>query len=55
MTLASLTRDAIMGTVHDEPGKSIKPDLTIDEATPEDYDALLLPGRGWQPRQAADG
>ena len=44
VTLASLDRDAIMGTVHDAPGKTIVPDLTIEEARAEDYDALLLPG-----------
>jgi protease I len=42
--LASLDREEIMGTVHDEPGKRIAPDLTIAEARHEDYDALLLPG-----------
>ena len=44
VTLASLDRAAIMGTVHDAPGKTIVPDLTIEEARAEDYDALLLPG-----------
>ena len=44
VTLASLDRDEIMATVHDDPGKTILPDLTIAEARAEDYDALLLPG-----------
>ena len=44
VTLASLDKDEIMGTVHDEPGRTITPDLTIDEARADDYDALLLPG-----------
>ena len=44
VTLASLDRDEIMATVHDDPGKLITPDLTIAEARAEDYDALLLPG-----------
>ena len=44
VTLASLDRDEIMATVHDDPGKRITPDLTIAEARAEDYDALLLPG-----------
>jgi protease I len=44
VTLASLSLDEIMGTVHDEPGKTIKPDLLIKDATAADYDALLLPG-----------
>lgn len=42
--LASLSLDEIMGTVHDEPGRTIKPDLLIRDATAADYDALLLPG-----------
>jgi len=44
VALASLDRDDIMATVHDEPGKTIAPDLTIAEASADDYDALLLPG-----------
>jgi protease I len=42
--LASLTRDPIQATVHDDPGKTIRPDLTVDEARAEDFDALILPG-----------
>lgn len=44
VVLASLTRDPIQATVHDDPGKTIRPDLTIDEANPDDFDALILPG-----------
>ena len=44
VSLASLDRDEIMATVHDDPGKTILPDLTIAAARAEDYDALLLPG-----------
>ncbi len=44
VTLASLDRNEIMATVHDAPGKTIVPDLTIAEADEADYDALLLPG-----------
>ncbi len=44
VTLASLTLDEIMATVHDEPGKTIKPDVTIAEVSAAEYDALLLPG-----------
>lgn len=44
VTLASLDTDEIMGTIHDEPGRTIAPDLTIDGASADDYDALLLPG-----------
>ena len=34
VVLASLRRDPIQATVHDDPGKTIRPDLTIDEANP---------------------
>lgn len=44
VTLASLDQEEIMATVHDDPGKRITPDLTIEEVREEDYDALLLPG-----------
>jgi protease I len=44
VALASLDRGEIMATVHDDPGRSIAPDLTIAEARAQDYDALLLPG-----------
>ncbi len=44
ISLASLDLVEIMGTVHDEPGRRIVPDLIIAEAIAEDYDALLLPG-----------
>ena len=44
VVLASLDTKEIMGTVHDEPGKKIAPDLTIGEVQGYSYDALLLPG-----------
>ena len=44
VALASLTRNPIQATIHDDPGKTIKPDLTIDEANADDFDALILPG-----------
>jgi protease I len=44
VVLASIKRDPIQATVHDDPGKTIRPDLTIDEANPDDFDALILPG-----------
>jgi len=42
--LASPTPAPIQATVHDDPGKTIRPDLPIAEAKAQDYDALLLPG-----------
>ncbi len=44
VTLASLAMEPILGTVHDEPGKTIAPDLLIGDVDPDDYHALLLPG-----------
>ena len=44
VVLASLKKDPIQATVHDDPGKTIRPDLTIDEVNPDDFDALSLPG-----------
>jgi protease I len=42
--LASPTLAPIQATMHDDPGKVIRPDLTIGEARVENFDALLLPG-----------
>ena len=44
VVLASLTLDPIQATVHDDPGRTIRPDLTIDDANADDFDALILPG-----------
>jgi protease I len=51
VSLASLTRDPIQATVHDDPGKTIRPDLTVDEAKAGDFDALILPGGVRNPDQ----
>jgi protease I len=51
VTLASLSLDEILGTVHDEPGRTIKPDILIKDATAAEYDALLLPGGVGNPDQ----
>lgn len=51
VVLASLTRDPIQATVHDDPGKTIRPDLTVDEAQADDFDALVLPGGVRNPDQ----
>ncbi|MEO7541899.1 MAG: type 1 glutamine amidotransferase domain-containing protein [Sphingomicrobium sp.] len=42
--LAAPSRSPIQATVHDDPGKTIRPDLIIDEVRVEDFDALILPG-----------
>lgn len=44
VSLASLAMDPILGTVHDEPGRTITPDLLIGDVDPDHYDALILPG-----------
>jgi protease I len=44
VVLASLKLDPIQATVHDDPGKTIRPDLTVDQASADDFDALILPG-----------
>jgi protease I len=42
--LASPELKPIQATIHDAPGKTISPDLTLEEARAEDFDALILPG-----------
>lgn len=42
--LASPDLKPIQATVHDDPGKTIRPDLIVDDADAEDFDALILPG-----------
>ncbi|MEO7240726.1 MAG: type 1 glutamine amidotransferase domain-containing protein [Sphingomicrobium sp.] len=44
VVLASPTAAPIQATVMDDPGRTIRPDLTIATARHEDFDALLLPG-----------
>ena len=42
--LASPSLTPIQATVRDDPGRTIRPDLTIAEAKVQDFDALVLPG-----------
>jgi protease I len=51
VSLASPDLDEIMATIHDEPGRRIKPDLTVVEARAVDFDALVLPGGVGNPDQ----
>lgn len=51
VVLASPTTSPIQATIHDDPGKTIRPDLVIDEVNVGDYDALLLPGGVRNPDQ----
>jgi protease I len=51
VVLASLKLDPIQATIRDDPGKTIRPDLTIDDANADDFDALILPGGVRNPDQ----
>ena len=42
--LASPTDQPIQATVHDDPGRKIRPDMVIGDARAEYFDALILPG-----------
>jgi protease I len=42
--LASPSPTPIQATVRDDPGRTIRPNLTIAEAQVGDFDALILPG-----------
>jgi protease I len=42
--LASPSLRPIQATVRDDPGRTIRPDMTIGDARAEDFDALVLPG-----------
>ena len=44
VVLASPKLDPIQATIHDDPGKTILSDLTVDDANADDFDALILPG-----------
>src|SRR5207237_864641 len=44
VVLASPALQPIQATVHDDPGRTIRPDLTIEQANADDFDALILPG-----------
>jgi protease I len=51
VVLASLKRDPIQATIHDDPGKTIRPDLTVEQARAGDFDALIIPGGVRNPDQ----
>jgi protease I len=44
VVLASPKLEPIQATVHDDPGRTIRPDMTVEEANADDFDALILPG-----------
>ena len=49
--LASPKLEPIQATVHDDPGKTIRPDMTVADASADDFDALILPGGVRNPDQ----
>lgn len=51
VVLASPDLTPIQATVHDDPGKTIRPDITVEQALVEDFDALILPGGVRNPDQ----
>jgi protease I len=51
VVLASPGLAPIQATVHDDPGKTIRPDMTIGEVRTSDFDALILPGGVRNPDQ----
>ena len=51
VVLASPRAAPIQATVLDDPGKTIRPDMTIDEVRADDFDALILPGGVRNPDQ----
>ena len=44
VTIASIEKREILATIHDEPGATISATATLDEVSPDDFDALILPG-----------
>ena len=44
VVLASPRTAPIQATVHDDPGRTIRPDMLVDDARADDFDALILPG-----------
>lgn len=51
VVLASPRAEPIQATVHDDPGKTIRPDITVDQARADDFDAMILPGGVRNPDQ----
>ena len=51
VVLAAPRLEPIQATVHDDPGKTIRPDLTIEQAKADDFSALILPGGVRNPDQ----
>ena len=50
-TLVAPKRDSVQGWNHDEKGDKLPVDLPLDDADPDEFDALLLPGGVQNPDQ----
>ncbi len=51
VVLASPKLDPIQATIHDDPGRTIRPDLAVDDVQAGNFDALILPGGVRNPDQ----
>ena len=51
VVLAAPGLEPIQATVRDDPGKTIRPDLTVADVAAGDFDALILPGGVRNPDQ----
>src|SRR5690348_8477928 len=49
--IVSIHEGEIKGFDHFDPANSVKVDRTVEEASPDDYDALLVPGGVGNPDQ----
>jgi protease I len=49
--LASPKLDPIQGCIHDDPSRTIRPDMPVADANAGDFDALILPGGVRNPDQ----
>ena len=49
--LASPRPEPIQATIHDDPGRTIRPDMTVADARADGFDALILPGGVRNPDQ----
>jgi deglycase len=49
VSIVSLKAGSIQGVEHTEKGKKVPVDLTLEEADPEDFDALVIPGGLYNP------
>jgi protease I len=51
VVLASPKLDPIQGHIYDDPSRTIRPDMLVDDVQADDFDALILPGGVRNPDQ----